>query len=92
MMRKAAVASSYHANEPVGKTGVTKKGETAESAGEFFSPCELALRWRCSRSTVDRIAQRARLTRLCLGDGRNGIIRYIRKEVEKYEQSRMLNQ
>ncbi len=66
--------------------------KAAECVGEYCSPRELAARWRCSRSTVDRIAQRARLTRLCLGDGRNGIIRYLVKEVEQYERSRMLEQ
>ncbi len=35
-----------------------------------------------SRSSVDRVARRAGLTRLCLGEGRNGMVRYIRKEVE----------
>ena len=54
----------------------------------YLSPRELAERWRCSRSSVDRIARRAGLTRCCLGEGRNGIVRYLRKEVEAYEQSR----
>ena len=66
--------------------------EAPDNGGTYVSPRELSIRWRCSRSTVDRITKRARLTRLCLGDGRNGIIRYILKEVEKYEQSRMLGQ
>jgi hypothetical protein len=51
----------------------------------YFSPKELQERWRCSRSSVDRIARRAGLTRLCLGEGRNGIVRYSRKEVEAFE-------
>ncbi len=59
----------------------------AESS-PYLSPKELAQRWRCSPSSVDRIAQRAGLTRMCLGEGRNGIFRYIRKEVEAYETSR----
>lgn len=54
----------------------------------YFSPKELAERWRCSRSSVDRIALRAGITRVCLGEGRNGMIRYPRKEVEAYEASR----
>ena len=37
----------------------------------YLSPKELQERWRCSRSSVDRIARRARLTRLCLGEGRS---------------------
>lgn len=54
----------------------------------YFSPNELAERWRCSRSSVDRIARRANLSRLCLGEGRNGIVRYLREEVDAYEASR----
>ncbi len=75
------------------KTSAASQNHEAASNGVvYISPRELVVRWRCSRSTVDRIAVRARLTRLCLGDGRNGIIRYLIKEVEQYEQSRMLRQ
>lgn len=56
----------------------------------FFSPNELCERWRCARSSVDRIATRAGLKRLYLGQGKNGIVRYIRKEVEAYEASRLI--
>lgn len=54
----------------------------------YMSPKELAARWCCSRSSVDRIARRAGLTRVCVGEGTNGMIRYLRKEVEVYEASR----
>lgn len=72
------------------------KGESGQNrsvtAGEspYVSPKELAGRWRCGRSSVDRIARRAGLTRLCLGTGRNGMVRYLRKEVEAYEASRQV--
>ena len=56
----------------------------------YLSPRELAERWRCARSSVDRIAGRAGLKRLYLGEGKNGIVRYIRKEVEAYEKSRLI--
>jgi hypothetical protein len=56
----------------------------------YVSPRELAERWRCGRSSVDRIAHRAGLHRLCLGTGRNGMVRYIRKEVEAYEIARQV--
>jgi hypothetical protein len=62
--------------------------QQAESAAIYIAPKELAERWCCSRSSVDRIARRAGLTRLCLGEGRNGIVRFIRKEAEAYEASR----
>lgn len=63
-----------------------KKSNPAESP--YLSPNELADRWRCARSSVSRIARTAGLTRLCLGTGRNGIIRFVRKEVEAFENAR----
>jgi hypothetical protein len=54
----------------------------------YLSPRSLAKRWQCSRSSVDRIARRAGLTRVCLGEGRNGMVRYLREEVEAYEATR----
>jgi hypothetical protein len=60
----------------------------AQTLSPYLSPRELQERWRCSRSSVDRIARRAGLTRLCLGEGRNGIVRYNRKEVEEFENKR----
>lgn len=64
--------------------------ESPQPESLYISPNELAARWCCSRSSVDRIARRANLTRCCLGEGRNGIVRYIRKEVEAYEASRQV--
>ena len=58
---------------------------------ELMTPKELAARWQCSRSSVDRIGRRNGFTRLCLGDGRNGMVRYVRKEVEAYEASRRVS-
>ena len=60
----------------------------APDSSAYLSPKDLADRWRCSRPTVARIAERAGLRRFCLGEGRNGIVRYLRKEVEAYEASR----
>ncbi len=54
----------------------------------YVAAKELADRWRCSRSSVDRIARRAGLTRECLGEGKNGMVRYLWKEVLDYEESR----
>ena len=61
---------------------------TADGPLPYISPRELALRWRCSRSSVDRTARRNGLTRLCLGNGANGMVRYLRKEVEELETRR----
>jgi len=65
-----------------------KNGERAPSP--FISPNELAERWQCARSSVDRIIRRAGIKRLCLGEGKNGMVRFSRKEVEAYEQNRMI--
>ena len=61
-----------------------------QAAGEspYVSPKELALRWRCSRSSVDRITRQAGLSRVVLGNGVKGMVRYVRKEVEAYEAAR----
>lgn len=58
---------------------------TIDETQALISPKELADRWRVSRSSVDRIARRAGLTRVCLGEGRNGVIRYYFKEVIQFE-------
>lgn len=56
----------------------------------YMTPNELAERWCCARASVDRIARRAGLTRMCLGEGKNGMVRYLRKEVIAYEASRQI--
>jgi len=61
-----------------------------EAPSPYLSPKDLAERWRCARSSVDRIARRAGLKRLCIGEGKNGMVRYLRKEVEAYEASRLV--
>lgn len=65
-----------------------KNGEQAPSP--FISPNELAERWQCARSSVDRIIRRAGIKRICLGDGKNGMVRFLRKEIEAYEQNRII--
>jgi len=54
----------------------------------YMRPKDLARRWVCSRTQVDRIARRAGLRRTCLGEGKNGMVLYLREEVEAYEKSR----
>lgn len=61
------------------------KTTRSEQESPYLSPNELMARWRCGRSSVDRIAQRAGMKRLLLGVGKNGIVRYLKKEVEAYE-------
>jgi len=57
----------------------------------YISPNELAKRWQCSRASVDRITRRAGIKRLCIGMGKNGTVRYPRKEVMAYEQERLIS-
>ena len=64
---------------------VKPKGES-----KYIAAKELAERWQCARSTVDRIARNAGFTRLCLGNGKNGIVRFVREEVEQYERDRTI--
>ncbi len=65
-----------------------KSGEHPPSP--FISPNELAERWQCARSSVDRIVRRAGIKRICLGEGKNGMVRFLREEVEAYEQNRII--
>jgi len=62
--------------------------EEAAVASPYLSPRELSKRWRCSRSSVDRIARRAGLTRLLLGKGANGMVRYLRREIVALEKAK----
>jgi len=57
----------------------------------YVSPRDLAERWRCSRTTAQRIADRAGFTKVLLGQGKHGIVRYARSEVEEYEASRTVS-
>ena len=66
----------------------TSKAADVLERPEYVGPKEVAVRWQCARSSVDRIARRNHFTRLCLGEGENGMVRYLRKEVEAYEASR----
>lgn len=63
-------------------------GEPREAPSPYMSPRELAERWRCSRTTAQRIADRAGLSKYFLGEGRNGMVRYAVSEVKAFELSR----
>ena len=67
---------------------------TSDEMGPYLSPRDLAERWRCSLSSVYRIAEEEGLTRVRLGNarkGKNSMIRYLRSEVEAYEESRQFS-
>lgn len=57
----------------------------------YFSPRDLAERWRCSRTSAQRIADRVGFSKVLLGEGKHGIVRYVRSEVEEYEASRTVS-
>jgi len=67
-----------------------KNASLLQDVSPYISPSELAQRWCCGRSSVDRIARRACLSRICLGEGRNGMVRYLKEEVIAYEASRCI--
>jgi len=61
----------------------------SDKKSPYLSAKELAERWQCARSSVDRISRRTEMKRLFLGNGKNGIVRFLRKEVEDYETARL---
>ncbi len=76
-----------HIDELMEARHMRKQQPTVEHS-PYLSPKELSKRWRCSRSSVDRIAHRVGLTRLLLGEGTNGMVRYLRREVVAMEKAK----
>jgi len=72
------------------KIGEVRMAHINEGQELYMSPKELAARWKCGRSTADRIARREGFRHLALGVGRNGTIRYVREDVIAYEQRRVI--
>ena len=68
----------------------SEKQSVGAARSPYFSAKELAERWRCARSSVDRIVRRAGMRRVLLGGGNRGMVRYLREEVERYENSRVI--
>ena len=56
----------------------------------YISARQLAIRWDCSRNSAHRTAERAGITKVFLGKGRNGMVRYALDEVVRYETSRAI--
>ena len=69
----------------MGKSARIEKGKGQPSL--YVSPNDLVARWRCGRSSVDRIARREGFRRFCPGTGRNGLIRYFLEDVLAFEQA-----
>jgi hypothetical protein len=68
--------------------GKPKKNIEPTSEPIYISPNELKIRWRCSRSAVDRYCKIAKFQRFMLGIGENGNVRYLMSDVVKYERER----
>jgi hypothetical protein len=76
-----------------GKVSTSRLKNTEEMAtkgARYLSPQQLAERWNCSRTSAQRIADRAGMSKYFLGEGRNGMLRYALDEIEKYEVSRRI--
>jgi len=70
----------------------SRNTEVMNASGvRFLSPRQLAIRWDCSRTTAQRIADRAGISKYFLGEGKNGMVRYPLKEVEAYETQRRIS-
>lgn len=84
-----AAAGSFH---PCPKESAHRemKEEGNKQESLYVSTRELAKRWQCAVSSVGRIAKKNGFARFYLGEGRNGIVRYLRKEVEEFENSRRI--
>jgi hypothetical protein len=61
------------------------------AASPYVAPREPAKRRQCVRPGADRSRGASGLMRVCLGDGKNAVVRYIREEVIAYEQSRRVS-
>ena len=67
------------------------RGNTVNGdSSPYLSPRDLAERWRCSRTSVHRIAKQANFRRVILGNGKHCGVRYVRVDVEEYEQTRQV--
>jgi hypothetical protein len=70
---------------------VANTGEIDIKVSQYLSPRQLAVRWDCSRTTAQRIADRAGISKYFLGEGRNGIVRYAINDIEAFEGSRRIS-
>ena len=65
-----------------------ERSSDAESAPRYISASGVAERWGVSRMTVSRAATKEGWSRIYLGSGPNGTVRYLMSEVESFEESR----
>ncbi len=67
-----------------------KKKKSMQRPDIYISPNELAVRWRCSRSSADRYARAGNVKKLFLGQGKNGGVRYVLQDVVDFEKKRIV--
>lgn len=89
----APIGMNQHPTSPAPKRPRRGRSAGQESTkllapSPYLAPKELAARWRVTRSTADRIAREHGITRLCLGDGKNGSVRFRLDDVLRFEQQR----
>ena len=77
-------------DEKMSVSRINNAEEIATRGARYLSPRQLAERWDCSRTTAQRIVDRAGLSKYFLGEGRNGLVRYAMDEVESFEAARCL--
>jgi hypothetical protein len=89
---KSVISKLKASRDPSSWASIQTKEVTMKNPPEspYITAKELSTRWQCSRSSVDRIARIAGITRIYLGNGKNGMVRFSRKEVEAYERDRMI--
>lgn len=69
---------------------VKNVNELDNKDARYLSPRQLAERWNCSRTSAQRIADRAGFSKFFLGVGKNGMLRYALDEIEAFESARRI--
>ncbi len=57
------------------------------SSRQFVRPKQLAEEWSVSIPTVMRICEKAGIPAYYLGHGKNGTVRFLRSDIDKYVES-----
>ena len=89
------VAEDQHPSQPAARRSRRPLSAAPDrmklpAASPYISPKELAARWRVARSTVEVLVRQHGITRLCLGEGKNGTVRYKLDDVLRFEQTRLV--
>lgn len=88
MLGHLTVAASCMRKDSMCATRKEITNTSEEELVQYVSPRQLAMRWDCSRTTAQRIADRVGIPKYYLGEGKNGLVRYAMQDIESYEVSR----